>query len=187
MQSKVLLKVPSSYLANSYLIREEEIELDLRLSFPERIRSFPFFYDLLYRIEDGGKKEAPWIFWEENIHSVLGCWKEVERDIQESFQSKDKSLINKKMVEGISLFLVTLHWLNERPVKSLEIPTSYPFQFKPVNVEERLLFCMSHITLFHSYRQLKELFSELEKIYYKKRVIQKKKTWKRCEIFLAPF
>ena len=48
-------------------------------------------------------------------------------------------------------------------------------KIKPVNVEERLGFIVSRPKLFHSYKQLAELFAEQEKQFAKQTVLNRTK------------
>lgn len=172
MPNEVIVQVPSTF--QPLFFKEDATVLPIHLSIEEGIRQNPLYFELIFfsRYE---KCEKPWEKWDEAVQVVLDRFKEIQEEIAHVFRERNREQIEASMKEGLSLFILALHWLNETYVSSCEIPPSFAFSFKPINVEERLAFCLENVTLIHSFQQLIVLFSELEKIYYKRLVIAKKK------------
>ncbi|MGI8383618.1 YpoC family protein [Robertmurraya sp. P23] len=99
-------------------------------------------------------------------------WKNIERQIEELIKIREKQETAMLMDKGLSLFHKVL-WL----VNNMEhIPENVSFKelkLKPINVEERLSFIRGRQGSFHSFKQLVELFKELEKQYAKKASLEK--------------
>ena len=60
-------------------------------------------------------------------------------------------------------FLECLYWLNEKPVVLRNGLVDSSLEIKPFNLEDRLQFILKRLNGYHSYKQLDELFKELEK------------------------
>jgi hypothetical protein len=110
----------------------------------------------------------------EDISNLLKEWENSKDPLEVLFRKRDYTNAKVLMEKGIILFIQFLSWSNELPVSLDEPFNSNQFEFKPVNVEERLAFIMSRPNLYHSYRQLSELMIEQEKLFMKKS-IQKKR------------
>lgn len=71
------------------------------------------------------------------------------------------------MSKGIILFLYVLFFTNEQPIENMQIEhwkeTLQTFNVLPVNVFDRLDFIIEHPTQYHSFIQLKQLYTELIK------------------------
>ncbi|WP_243290026.1 YpoC family protein [Bacillus sp. FJAT-47783] len=162
-----VVKIPSSYQTSPFFENQKELKINVHADVEENLKQTPFFYEFLYTIEE---KEAykPWERWDEHIPLLFKRWKKVNEQLAYHFRDRKIKQIRSHMQEGIALFIVFIHWMNEAAVKSTSIPLSYPFPYKPVNVEERLTFIVENITLYHAFIQLSELFQEGEKIFYKK-------------------
>ncbi|MGG3562568.1 YpoC family protein [Neobacillus rhizosphaerae] len=102
------------------------------------------------------------------VSTILSEWKQIERQLEKLFSERNQQNTKESMEKGINLFLHFLMVSNETDyIKHGPIPYE-SFQYKPVNVVERLEFIQSRPTLFHSYRQLSELMLEQQKLYAKK-------------------
>lgn len=109
----------------------------------------------------------------ESIPHLLKEWKDIKNQLEVLFRERDKQTAKKLMDQGINLFIQFLSLSNGFPVSLDEPFTAEPYEFKPVNVEERLGFIMSRPALYHSYRQLSELMIEQEKLYVKSNILKK--------------
>jgi hypothetical protein len=109
----------------------------------------------------------------ESISCLLKEWKDIKNQLEALFRERKQQNIKPLMDQGISLFIQFLSMSNGYPelVDKPFIPNQY--EFKPVNVEERLGFIMSRPALFHSYRQLSELMVEQEKLFMRRSILKK--------------
>jgi hypothetical protein len=108
-----------------------------------------------------------------DISNLLKEWENSKDRLEAIFRERDYKNAKVLMEKGINLFIQFLSWSNELPVL-LEEPINFnQFEYKPVNVEERLGFIMSRPNLYHSYRQLTELMVEQEKLFVKRSILKK--------------
>lgn len=100
-------------------------------------------------------------------------WEEVKTHLESSFSARKGIGIKEWMDKGITLFFQLLYLTNGENFTSTNQILYQQFQFKPINMEERIGFIMDRPSLFHSYRQLSELMLELEKLYVKSIIVKK--------------
>lgn len=109
----------------------------------------------------------------ESIPQLIKEWKDIKDQLEILFRERDQQNAKKLMDQGINLFIQFISLSNGFPA-SLDKPfTPNQYDFKPVNVEERLGFIMYRPALYHSYRQLSELMVEQEKLYVKINILKK--------------
>jgi malonyl CoA-acyl carrier protein transacylase len=106
------------------------------------------------------------------VEMVLREWGhcKVELDIHFKKRDSDSALpLMKRAVKLFEQFLIISNSLSPDMycIKSCEI--------KPVNAEERLDFIVARPKLFHSYKQLAELFAEQEKLFAKQTILNRTK------------
>jgi hypothetical protein len=111
---------------------------------------------------------------EVNISILLSKWDGVKSDLETLYRNRDQQATLQLMKKGIIYFIQFLYWSNDRQVNSKEPIPLNQFEIKPVNFEERLTYILSRPNLFHSYRQLSELFTEQEKLFAKKNIVKKR-------------
>lgn len=111
---------------------------------------------------------------EENISLLLVNWGEIRAELEKLYRNRDQKSTLQLMKKGIGYFLQFLNWSNDRQVHSKEPIPFKLLEIKPVNLEERLTYILSRPNLFHSYRQLSELFTEQEKLFAKKNIVKKR-------------
>ncbi len=99
-------------------------------------------------------------------------WKNIEKRLGELIRIREKQEMTVLMDKGLSLFAKQLLLVNNMEPISENV-FSKELQIKPINVEERLNFIQGRQGSFHSYKQLVELFKELEKQYAKKASLEK--------------
>ncbi|GKU80975.1 YpoC family protein [Niallia sp. NCCP-28] len=98
-----------------------------------------------------------------SVSILIDQWKLLKVEIAQYIAAQKKEQIYKGMAHGICCFLECLYWLNDLPVTFKEGLISRNIKIMPINVEERLYFILSRVTGYHSFKQLEELFKELEK------------------------
>lgn len=106
------------------------------------------------------------------VERILGEWSQCNSELAIHFKSResDKTLpVMKKAIDLFNQLLAVSNGLNQTAfsIKDCKI--------KPVNVDERLDFIGFRPQLFHSYKQLAELFAEQEKQYVKHAVLNRAK------------
>jgi hypothetical protein len=111
---------------------------------------------------------------EENISLVLEKWDGIRSELETFYRNRDQKSTLYLMKKGIGYFVKFLYWSNDRQVDSNEPTSLNQFEIKPVNLEERLTYILQRPNLFHSYRQLTELFTEQEKLFAKKNIVKKR-------------
>lgn len=126
-----------------------------------------FYFDIAYAL--GWDEFKPWEDKKETIRAYFAEWKLLKDKLAKFYEKRDRKGARPFMVKGIAYFIDILFWINSLPVASLEEISDQvtSLTYKPVNVEERLSYILYEVDHFHAYNQLKALFEELEKIYYK--------------------
>jgi hypothetical protein len=109
----------------------------------------------------------------DQISNLLKEWENSRDQLETLFRERKYKNAKVLMEKGITLFIQFLSWSNEVPVRQDEPLTFTQYEFKPVNVEERLGFVISRPNLYHSYRQLSELMIEQEKLFMKRNILKK--------------
>lgn len=107
-----------------------------------------------------------------DIHKGLQEWKNIESRLEELYKIREKLETFTLMDKGFSLFYSILKLVNNID-PTQEIISINELKIKPINVEERLSFIQGRKGSFHSFKQLAELFKELEKLYAKKASLEK--------------
>lgn len=139
------------------------------------IRNEPFYFDMLYHL-DIELIQVPWLHTNLTIPIILEQWKEVKPIIIEGYsQRKGGRDYEAVQVHCLALFILCLFWINNKSVKSLTVKNMLlsELKIKPINCEERLSFIMSNPLKYHSFVQVTQLFEELEKSYYKQKVMNR--------------
>lgn len=136
----------------------------------EDVRLIEFFQAELPFIHEGAYIEGlngftPWKkeHIKTSVSTLIDHWKLLKVEIGQYIATKKKEQMYKGMVHGICCFLECIYWLNELPVNFKEGLISRNIKIMPINAEERLHFILSRVTGYHSFKQLEELFKELEK------------------------
>ncbi|MDF2788266.1 MAG: hypothetical protein K0S80_1364 [Neobacillus sp.] len=111
---------------------------------------------------------------EENISLLLSKWDGVKSELEIHYRNRDQQSALQLMKKGIVYYIQFLYFSNDRQVNSKEPIPLNQVEIKPVNFEERLTYILSRPNLFHSYRQLSELFTEQEKLFAKKNIVKKR-------------
>jgi hypothetical protein len=104
---------------------------------------------------------------------LLEEWNQCKEQLAFLFKNRDSERAGPLMKRAILLFEQFLFLSNSLDKEKYSITNC---KIKPVNVEERLDFILSRPKLFHSYKQLAELFAEQEKQFAKQIVLNKTKS-----------
>jgi len=109
----------------------------------------------------------------ESIQNGFYSWKKSVEELEAMFQARNTNESAALLERGLSLFIEMLHLTNEQTVSN-EGVSFENLKLKPINVEERIRFILSRPGSYHSFKQLTELFKELEKLYAKKTSLEKR-------------
>ncbi|KON87268.1 hypothetical protein AF332_10845 [Sporosarcina globispora] len=120
----------------------------------------------------------PWENSENCILALMKEWAGQKHQLDRHFSNRDQKAAAEPMKVSIGIFLQLLYWANNKPV-NLQSDPGY-LAIKPVNLNERLNFILVRPASYHSYIQLSELMSEMEKQYMKMLALDKMKK-KRLE------
>ncbi|MDC2865896.1 YpoC family protein [Bacillus sp. BP-3] len=166
---KQVLEIPNDFRCPPFFEDRAVIEYNAEKSFGELLGEMYFFFD----IEQGYK---PWNAIEVSIPTVLGLWKEQKEEISMLFRNRNKKEAKEPMVRFAGHLLSILHWMNGTPVTNLQNMSEQidRLEKKPVNFLERFSFIMNKPNHYHSFIQLTQLYEEIEKLYVKVLIMQKK-------------
>lgn len=92
-------------------------------------------------------------------------WNLLQVTLEARFRNRESKQAVPVMEQAIELFIQYIYMTNG--IDSSKSKFWAECDLKPVNLEERLQFIISRPGLFHSYKQLTELFTEQEKQYAK--------------------
>jgi hypothetical protein len=105
------------------------------------------------------------------VSILLENWEQVEKLLSSLFEKRERQNTRSLMEQGLDIFMELLFLTNDMPIDNdVELSS---LKWKPINVTERLSFINRRPELYHSFIQIKELFSEQKKICYKKLAIEK--------------
>lgn len=166
---KQVLEIPNDFRCSPFFEEETVIEYNAEKSFGELLKETCFLFDIDQRYK-------PWNEIEMSISTVLSLWKEEKEEISILFRNRNKKEAKDPMVRFAGHLLSILHWMNGTPVVSLQNMNEQieRLEKKPVNFMERFLFIMKKPDHYHSFIQLTQLYEELEKLYVRVLIMQKK-------------
>lgn len=122
----------------------------------------PLLYEAAYY--HGLKTLKPWETSDNTIPTVIKEWKVLKGELHEKFSQRKRIEAELPMKKAIGLFIEVLYWCNGYPALSLSKDDD-KLKIQPVNLQERLQFILSYPNKYHSYIQVSELFSEIEKLF----------------------
>jgi hypothetical protein len=123
---------------------------------------------------NGIQSFKPWTSPLETVPKLLLEWNQVKMVIQDGFTKRDLFRTGTPMKVGIGLLFEAVFWTNYQPV-DVDMIILESLDIKPINIRERLDYILLNPNKFHSFIQLTELFSEMEKLFKKQEVIKKAK------------
>lgn len=99
----------------------------------------------------------------ECVNKILEEWKLLKVELQQFAANRDTLNLQYGLTLAMEYFLECLYWINEKPVNLIDGLVDKSLEVKPFNLEDRLEFILKRLNGYHSYKQLDELFKELEK------------------------
>ncbi|WP_312096784.1 YpoC family protein [Niallia sp.] len=99
----------------------------------------------------------------ECVKKIIEEWKQLKEKLHQFAAERDTYKLQQGLTLGMEYFLECLYWINEKPVVLKDGLVSEGLEIKPFNLEDRLQFILKRLNGYHSYKQLDELFKELEK------------------------
>ncbi|MFC0470245.1 YpoC family protein [Halalkalibacter kiskunsagensis] len=164
------IKIPKEFQVTPFY-EKSTIELPQSVtSFKGICQALPFYYDITGNVR-------PWEQKHEFLPMLFQWWSEEEGELAKCYEQRNPQAAKEMMRTMIAVFIDSLFWLNERPVNGVD---NFHHQvsgltYKPVNCSERLNYLLLEPNRYHTFVQLKALFSELRKLYAKVKVIEKRK------------
>jgi hypothetical protein len=160
MEGNPLFTIPKQLQYQQILPSRKEYELNEPHIF--QIEP-PFAHEIAFY-----KNQETFKPWELNnvntcAQMIMTEWKELKKEIQQHITDQNKEMMCMKMLKGVEYFLECLYWINEKPVNLEKGLVDKQLTIKPFNVEERISFILKRMNGYHSFKQLEELFKELEK------------------------
>lgn len=101
--------------------------------------------------------------FQECVKKIIQEWKQLREELQQFVMERNTSKLQTGLTLGMEYFLECLYWINEKPVVLTDGLVDKGLEIKPFNLDDRLQFILKRMNGYHSYKQLDELFKELEK------------------------
>ncbi len=114
----------------------------------------------------------------EEIDQFFSLWEEEKEKLAEYFRLRDYQTALEPMLKQIESFMTCLFLINNQTISSINsaLEEIEKLPIKPLNSKERLSFLLERPSHYHSFIQLSELFTELQKLFKKEIAIRKTKT-----------
>ncbi|MDQ0228791.1 YpoC family protein [Metabacillus malikii] len=163
--------IPSTFLNKPFFTERNTFEkLPDSLPVKEIFKKEPLYYEF-----QGAPQYLPWNNTDETFPLIISLWKGNLQILKISYDTRQKNRDREELlIHSITLFVCGLFWANNKPVQTLKLDdmniSSLPI--KPINCEERLGFVLNYYQKYHAFVQLQQLFSELEKVYFKHKAIK---------------
>ncbi|WP_066294404.1 YpoC family protein [Bacillus sp. FJAT-29937] len=169
MSNHETLLVPVELVHPFFFAKNEKIILDVEV-LENLYASRPFLYETAFF--SGVQAVKPWEVQEKSIPILIEEWQKVNELLEAFFAKRERIHVLPPMKKGISLLLELVYWANGLPVVLSNLDFDQ-LAIKPVNLSERLEFIMKKPSLYHSYIQLAELISEMNKQFVKQQAMKK--------------
>lgn len=155
--------VPLSFRVFPFYVEETNFNL---ISLDE-VSTVLFYDDMLEALGEPNRK--PWFDSNTYVPVLFVKWKEARDRLSELYSKRDRNAAKPLMVQMVAQLIQAIYWMNHVPVTTLEQLEHHinHLDYKPINISERLSFILRDPGHFHSYNQLKALFEETEKMYYR--------------------
>jgi hypothetical protein len=164
MEKAIPVPIPVQLRNSLFFEDDEKVFL---ISTEEKDPLNPFFSFEFFYYNDVSLPIFPWENTEE-VKKAGERWQNIREDLNEAFSARSAKDIKENMKKAIALFIMYLFWTNGLPAKAADWKEElHKLSVKPVNAEERLEFVFMQPALFHSYKQLVQLFMEQEKQFAK--------------------
>ncbi|UOE92300.1 YpoC family protein [Alkalihalobacillus sp. LMS39] len=160
------MKVPIPFQRRPFFEKDEHFKMH-KQTVLENLTSCFFYYDMLFQTE--GNAEQPWVERKKNVPLLFQYYKEQIQVIDHYFQKRDRKQANAPMIQMIAFLITAVYWTNEKPVATLINVEDdiVSLSYTPVNIGERLGFILQTPDHYHSFIQVKSLFDEAEKVFFR--------------------
>ncbi|GGM23093.1 hypothetical protein GCM10011351_06200 [Paraliobacillus quinghaiensis] len=107
---------------------------------------------------------------------LIEDWKKQSAIIAELFHQKAYQEARVPMEKYTKQFIHTLFILNKKEWLEGEdfLDNIQTFKYKPLNIKERIQYVIEYPHQYHCFIQLNELYKEVEKIYARAEILEKK-------------
>ncbi|WP_332693219.1 YpoC family protein [Halalkalibacter lacteus] len=164
----MIILVPKAFRVFPFY-EESTIEFPSTLAtFKDICQEVPFYYDITGNIR-------PWEQKHDFLPIMFQWWCEEEMQLAKYYKQRNPLAAKEMMRTMLAVFIDSLFWLNDRKVDGIDDlqHSVNSLIHKPVNSVERLHYLLSEPNRYHTFVQLKALFSELRKLYAKMKVMEK--------------
>ncbi|WP_313798526.1 YpoC family protein [Cytobacillus sp.] len=170
MSDQLMLSIPDELINPFFFSVNDRISVE-KDQLQNKVMDIPFLYEAAFYANIEALK--PWQSHEEFIPLLKNEWDAERRHLEEIFSKRKYKDAIAPMKKGIGLFMEFVYWANELPVHFGMPLSSECLKVQPVNLGERIGFVIQRPALFHSFIQLNELMTEMEKQYVKHLAIKK--------------
>ncbi|WP_456274265.1 YpoC family protein [Bacillus sp. AK031] len=172
MGEAISLPIPVQ-LMNSLFFNDDEKGLLINMEEKDSLKPV-FSFEFLY-YNDIPLQILPWENTDE-VKRLEESWQTLRLNLNQAFSARAAAEIEEHMKNAIACFLMYLFWTNGLPANAADWKEELPkLHVKPVNAGERLEFVFMQPSLFHSYKQLDQLFTEQIKQFAKHLAISQSK------------
>ncbi|MFX3622784.1 MAG: YpoC family protein [Ectobacillus sp.] len=167
------IQIPAAFQKAPFYVGKKELQYE-KMPFSQELEHFFFLYEIAAL--QGEEARKPWAEKEVAVPAVLESWKQHNGKIAHLFRERKRTEAKEPMVRYAAHFLSALYWMNDSRISSLEHMQEEleKLPVKPVNIAERIGFILEQPGHYHSFIQLSQLYEELEKLFAKMLLIQKK-------------
>ena len=155
------IQVPTTFLCSPFY--ETGTVVPLQEEITTMLDCYPFYAEMISFVKEDIEK--PWLHKEKWVPILLNKWKESQDFLEECYRQRHRQQARQKMVLSMAMLIEVVYWINKTPVSNV---MSYEqLSIKPMNVEERIPYMLRAPDHYLSFVQLKSLFEESEKLFYK--------------------
>ncbi|WP_078553315.1 YpoC family protein [Bacillus alkalicellulosilyticus] len=166
------IAIPFEFQVFPFYQDEDRLSVTEDCSFKYNTETQPFYYDIV----ESESNIQPWQTSEQYVPQLFLLWREIQPDLQSCYQRRDRTSAHRPMRIAIAMLIQAVYWTNEQKVESIVelAKVIASLAYTPINCGERLQFILRDPTHFHSYNQVKAMFDESEKLYYRAQLLKKK-------------
>lgn len=140
-------------------------------SLKSALRRNPLYVDF----SEHPQEIEPWKEKSKYVPFLFQIWNETKETLLPVFQTRKSRCDQNEMLKGIACLIAAFHWTAGERVASLDwsILKTRRFPAEPINWAERTAFILTKPTQFHSFIQLDELMTEMNKQFHKYEAMNK--------------
>ncbi|WP_102274786.1 YpoC family protein [Cytobacillus massiliigabonensis] len=170
MSEQIKLSIPDE-LNNPFFFSANEEMIVEKDQLQNKVLNIPFLYEAAFYANIEALK--PWQFHEDFVPLIKNEWENEKNNLEQIFKERRYKDAILPMQKGVGLFFQFVYWANGQPVNFGLPLLSKSLKVQPVNLGERIGFIIQRPALYHSFIQLNELMTEMEKQYVKYLAIKK--------------